>query len=144
MLAELGHRSLPRLRTRPVSGRSGAEEVADRAIFLAGSGINRFVEIGCRSWPEDKPFSREGLSHPDGCRLDRRPRRRTLTGRGVDLRPGFEDRSDVAGSAKRANKLHRPVPAVAAQGQRAALDDPDLATVVDAWDRLPEAVRAGI
>jgi hypothetical protein len=22
--------------------------------------------------------------------------------------------------------------------------DPDLATVVDAWDRLPEAVRAGI
>jgi hypothetical protein len=33
---------------------------------------------------------------------------------------------------------------MAAQGQRAALDDPDLATVVDAWDRLPEAVRAGI
>jgi hypothetical protein len=22
--------------------------------------------------------------------------------------------------------------------------DPDLATVIDAWDRLPEAVRAGI
>jgi hypothetical protein len=33
---------------------------------------------------------------------------------------------------------------VAAQGQRAAQSDPDLATVVDAWDRLPEAVRAGI
>jgi hypothetical protein len=33
---------------------------------------------------------------------------------------------------------------VTAQGQRAAPDDPDLATVVDAWDRLPEAVRAGI
>jgi hypothetical protein len=31
-----------------------------------------------------------------------------------------------------------------AQGQRAALDDPDLAAVIDAWDRLPEAVRAGI
>jgi hypothetical protein len=33
---------------------------------------------------------------------------------------------------------------MSAQGQRAALDDPGLATVVDAWDRLPEAVRAGI
>jgi hypothetical protein len=33
---------------------------------------------------------------------------------------------------------------LAAQGQRAALDDADLAIVVDAWDRLPAAVRAGI
>jgi hypothetical protein len=33
---------------------------------------------------------------------------------------------------------------MAAQGQRAAPDDPGLATVVDAWDLLPEAVRAGI
>jgi hypothetical protein len=31
-----------------------------------------------------------------------------------------------------------------AQGKRAALTDPDLAAVVNAWDRLPEAVRAGI
>jgi hypothetical protein len=31
-----------------------------------------------------------------------------------------------------------------AQGQRAASNDPDLAAVIDAWDRLPEAIRAGI
>jgi hypothetical protein len=31
-----------------------------------------------------------------------------------------------------------------AHGQRAAYDDPDLAAVIAAWDRLPEAVRAGI
>jgi hypothetical protein len=35
-----------------------------------------------------------------------------------------------------------------AQGQRAEQDlletDPDLTVVIDAWDRLPEAVRAGI
>jgi hypothetical protein len=33
---------------------------------------------------------------------------------------------------------------MSAQGQRAALSDPDLSAVVEAWDRLPEAVRAGI
>jgi hypothetical protein len=33
---------------------------------------------------------------------------------------------------------------MSAQGQRAAPTDPDLAAVIDAWDRLPEAVRAGI
>jgi hypothetical protein len=31
-----------------------------------------------------------------------------------------------------------------AHGQRAAFDEPDLAAVINAWDRLPEAVRAGI
>jgi hypothetical protein len=31
---------------------------------------------------------------------------------------------------------------MAAQGQRAALNDPDLGTVIDAWDRLPEAARS--
>jgi hypothetical protein len=38
---------------------------------------------------------------------------------------------------------HKPTP-MSAHGQRAALEDADLATVIDAWDRLPEAVRAGI
>jgi hypothetical protein len=33
---------------------------------------------------------------------------------------------------------------MAAQGQRTASRDADLATVIDAWDRLPEVVRAGI
>jgi hypothetical protein len=33
---------------------------------------------------------------------------------------------------------------MAAHRQRAASDDPDLAAVIAAWDRLPEAVRAGI
>jgi hypothetical protein len=33
---------------------------------------------------------------------------------------------------------------LAARGQRAALDDPDLAAVVAAWPELPEAIRAGI
>jgi hypothetical protein len=33
---------------------------------------------------------------------------------------------------------------MSAHGQRATSSDPDLAAVIDAWDRLPEAVRAGI
>jgi hypothetical protein len=33
---------------------------------------------------------------------------------------------------------------LAAHGQRAASDDPELAAVIDAWDRLPEAIKAGI
>jgi hypothetical protein len=33
---------------------------------------------------------------------------------------------------------------LSAQGQRAALTDPDFAAVIDAWDRLPESVRASI
>jgi hypothetical protein len=33
---------------------------------------------------------------------------------------------------------------LAAHRQRAASDDPDLAAIIDAWDRLPEAVRASI
>jgi len=30
------------------------------------------------------------------------------------------------------------------QGTWAAQDDPDLAAIIDAWDRLPEALRTGI
>ena len=33
---------------------------------------------------------------------------------------------------------------MAAHRQRAASNDPGLAAVMDAWDRLPKAVRAGI
>ena len=33
---------------------------------------------------------------------------------------------------------------MAAHRQRAASNDPDLTAIIDAWDRLPEAVRAGI
>jgi hypothetical protein len=33
---------------------------------------------------------------------------------------------------------------LAAQGQHAATDGPDLAAVVEAWPDLPEAIRAGI
>jgi hypothetical protein len=41
-------------------------------------------------------------------------------------------------------RLRKSTPSVAAHWQRAAQTDPDLAAVIDAWDRLPEAVRAGI
>ena len=44
--------------------------------------------------------------------------------------------------------LISPTPAVPPLGHQLATDtcqtDPDLAAVIDAWDRLPEAVRAGI
>jgi hypothetical protein len=40
--------------------------------------------------------------------------------------------------------LRKPLSPLAAHRQRAASNDPDLAAVIDAWDRLPEAVRAGI
>jgi hypothetical protein len=43
----------------------------------------------------------------------------------------------------RPHKIHQPS-LTAAHRQRAALDDPDFQTIAEAWDRLPEAVRAGI
>jgi hypothetical protein len=57
---------------------------------------------------------------------------------------GSVDRCDLAGTSKRANRLRQSTPGLAAQGQRAVLNNSDLAAVVDAWDRLPGAVRAGI
>jgi hypothetical protein len=40
--------------------------------------------------------------------------------------------------------LRKGAIALAAHGQRAASNDPDLAAVVKAWPTLPEAIRAGI
>ena len=57
---------------------------------------------------------------------------------------GFQDRCADHANAFRPNGLRQSFVTSTAPGQRAAPTDPDLATVVDAWDRLPEAVRAGI
>ncbi len=66
--------------------------------------------------------------------------------------PGLQHRGDDSVSPNPANQLRKPPPSLAAQGKRAArnqpcLDDaqdPDLAAVVEAWPELPEAMKAGI
>ncbi len=54
-------------------------------------------------------------------------------------------RQQVASRKEHSDKvLRRGSPAGAAPWQRAAQPDPHLASVINAWDRLPAAVRAGI
>jgi len=55
------------------------------------------------------------------------------------MRPPLQKRKSL-----QAGNLCQDTPGLAAHGQRAASNDPDLATVVEAWERLPEALRAGI
>jgi hypothetical protein len=52
-------------------------------------------------------------------------------------------RSDSA-NTRPAKPLRLAPPSLAAHGQRAKPDDPDLAALIDSWDSLPEAIRAGI
>jgi hypothetical protein len=59
-------------------------------------------------------------------------------------RPGLQNRGDDAVSSKSHKNLRKPPVTVAAHGQRAASDDPDLAAVAEAWPDLPEAIKAGI
>jgi hypothetical protein len=40
--------------------------------------------------------------------------------------------------------LQESSPSLAAHGQRAESNEPDLAAVIEAWPTLPEAIRAGI
>jgi hypothetical protein len=62
--------------------------------------------------------------------------------------PGLQNRGTDAVTIKSEAGLRHSAPAVTAHWQRAESNDraldPDLAAVVDAWPRLPEAVRAGI
>jgi hypothetical protein len=58
------------------------------------------------------------------------------------FQPADERKSNRA-KGERRESIHDDPP-MAAQGQRAASNDPDLALVNAAWDRLPEAVKAGI
>ena len=51
---------------------------------------------------------------------------------------------DLGEPVRLAVGLCQAVPSLAAPGQRAAMNDPNLAAVVAAWPELPEAVRAGI
>jgi hypothetical protein len=57
---------------------------------------------------------------------------------------GFEVRDKQSPIHKPTKSLRKSKPRLAAQGQRAASDDPDLATVVAAWSELPETIRTGI
>jgi hypothetical protein len=57
---------------------------------------------------------------------------------------GFRDRPTDSAVVKPSNALRQPASLSAAHRKRAASTDPDLALVNYAWDRLPEAVRAGI
>jgi hypothetical protein len=59
-------------------------------------------------------------------------------------RPGLQNRGDVDASFKSRKNLRKETTSSAAQGQRAASNDPDLAAVVKAWAKLPEAIKAGI
>jgi hypothetical protein len=57
---------------------------------------------------------------------------------------GFEvrDAHDVTSSPRKG--LRKSQSPLTARGQRAASNDPGLTAVIEAWDRLPEALRAGI
>jgi hypothetical protein len=59
-------------------------------------------------------------------------------------RPGLQNRGADDASAVFHKGLGKSTHSATAQGQRAKSNDPDLTVVVDAWDRLPEAVRASI
>src|SRR5262249_57122146 len=58
--------------------------------------------------------------------------------------PGLHNQGTAGATPCPATRLRKSHCPLTAQGQRAAPNDPDLAAVVNAWDRLPEAVRAGI
>ena len=59
-------------------------------------------------------------------------------------RPGLQNRGRDSSSTISDKKLRNHTPALTAQGQRAGSNDPDLAVVIESWDRLPEAIKAGI
>jgi hypothetical protein len=59
-------------------------------------------------------------------------------------RPGLQNQCARNASDKSGKGLHQSPSHVTAQGQRAASEDPDLAAVVAAWPKLPEAIKAGI
>ena len=58
--------------------------------------------------------------------------------------PGLQNQGTADATPCLTKHLCKSPPSLTAQGQRAAPNDADLAAVVDAWDRLPDAVRAGI
>jgi hypothetical protein len=57
---------------------------------------------------------------------------------------GFEVRESLDAKTKLVSTLGKTQPALTAHGQRATSNDPGLTAVVEAWECLPEAVRAGI
>jgi hypothetical protein len=59
-------------------------------------------------------------------------------------RSGLQNRGCEAASPIFHKKLRNQAPSLTAQGQRAESNDPDLAAVIDAWDRLPEGVRQSV
>jgi hypothetical protein len=59
-------------------------------------------------------------------------------------RPGLQNRGMESTSPISHKKLRNQAPPLTAQGQRAESNDPDLAALIEAWDRLPEAIKAGI
>jgi hypothetical protein len=59
-------------------------------------------------------------------------------------RPGLQNRGHDAVSSKSHKNLRNPDESLTAQGQRAASNDPDLTALVEAWPKLPAALKAGI
>ncbi len=58
--------------------------------------------------------------------------------------PGLQNRGVDDVSTKPRKGLGKPTNEVTAQGPHRASNDPELSAIIDAWDRLPEALRAGI
>ena len=59
-------------------------------------------------------------------------------------RSGLQNRGREAAKTISQKTLWKQAPTLTAQGQRAASNDPDLAAVIEAWDRLPEGVRQSV
>jgi hypothetical protein len=58
--------------------------------------------------------------------------------------PGLQNRGDGHATPHRTREIRQAPADLAAQGQRPAPQDPDLAVVVAAWPDLSEALRAAI
>jgi hypothetical protein len=97
-------------------------------------------------WTAQKSMDAEPLNHRHSdasCRI-MTPRQAIGSASVAGARPGLQNRGSEPASTIRHKTLRDDVPHRTAQGQRAESSDPELTAVVNAWDRLPDAIRAGI
>jgi len=108
---------------------------ASRVRVVTAFGANTYGNLDAGAIPAASTFSEHASSHD---------RTRQYTSKPVSNK-GVATHQHEAESRQQAtpNVIRRP-PRATKSATGALMDDPELAAVIDAWDRLPEAVRAGI